>query len=29
MRTSEQELALKPWLYRIAHNAALNILRAA
>jgi RNA polymerase sigma factor (sigma-70 family) len=29
MRTSDQELALKPWLYRIAHNAALNILRAA
>ena len=29
MRASEQELALKPWLYRIAHNAALNILRAS
>jgi RNA polymerase sigma factor (sigma-70 family) len=29
MKTSDQELALKPWLYRIAHNAALNILRAA
>ena len=28
MKTSEQELALKPWLYRIAHNAALNVLRA-
>jgi len=29
MRASDSELALKPWLYRIAHNAALNILRAA
>src|SRR4051794_11330727 len=29
MRASDAELALKPWLYRIAHNAALNILRAA
>src|SRR3954451_637655 len=29
MKSSDQELALKPWLYRIAHNAALNILRAA
>ncbi len=29
MRASDQELALKPWLYRIAHNAALNVLRAA
>ena len=29
MRASDQELALKPWLYRIAHNAAMNILRAA
>ena len=29
MRASEQELALKPWLYRIAHNVSLNILRAA
>jgi RNA polymerase sigma factor (sigma-70 family) len=29
MKTSDQELALKPWLYRIAHNASLNILRAA
>jgi len=29
MRASEAELALKPWLYRIAHNAALNILRAS
>jgi RNA polymerase sigma factor (sigma-70 family) len=29
MKTSDQELALKPWLYRIAHNAALNVLRAA
>jgi RNA polymerase sigma factor (sigma-70 family) len=29
MRATDQELALKPWLYRIAHNAALNILRAS
>jgi RNA polymerase sigma factor (sigma-70 family) len=29
MRANDQELALKPWLYRIAHNAALNILRAS
>ena len=29
MRASDQELALKPWLYRIAHNAALNVLRAS
>jgi RNA polymerase sigma factor (sigma-70 family) len=29
MRASDAELALKPWLYRIAHNAALNVLRAA
>jgi RNA polymerase sigma factor (sigma-70 family) len=27
MRASDQELALKPWLYRIAHNAAMNTLR--
>jgi RNA polymerase sigma factor (sigma-70 family) len=29
MRATDDELALKPWLYRIAHNAALNILRAS
>jgi RNA polymerase sigma factor (sigma-70 family) len=29
MKASDQELALKPWLYRIAHNASLNILRAS
>jgi RNA polymerase sigma factor (sigma-70 family) len=29
MRATDQELALKPWLYRIAHNASLNILRAS
>jgi RNA polymerase sigma factor (sigma-70 family) len=29
MKTTDQELVLKPWLYRIAHNAALNILRAS
>jgi RNA polymerase sigma factor (sigma-70 family) len=29
MKHSDQELALKPWLYRIAHNASLNILRAS
>jgi RNA polymerase sigma factor (sigma-70 family) len=27
MRATDQELALKPWLYRIAHNAAINTLR--
>jgi RNA polymerase sigma factor (sigma-70 family) len=27
MRGSEAELRLRPWLYRIAHNSALNALR--
>ena len=27
MRSREAELALRPWLYRIAHNTALNALR--
>jgi RNA polymerase sigma factor (sigma-70 family) len=28
MTTSDKDLQLRPWLYRIAHNAALNVLRA-
>ena len=27
MTTGEAELKLRPWLYRIAHNASLNLLR--
>src|SRR3954454_4846944 len=27
MRANDDQLALKPWLYRIAHNSALNVLR--
>ncbi len=29
LRASDRGLALKPWLYRIAHNAALNIVRSS
>ena len=28
MKADEREIDLKPWLYRIAHNASLNALRA-
>jgi RNA polymerase sigma factor (sigma-70 family) len=28
MTSSDTDLQLRPWLYRIAHNAALNVLRA-
>src|SRR4051812_17483427 len=28
MKADEREIDLKPWLYRIAHNASLNTLRA-
>jgi RNA polymerase sigma factor (sigma-70 family) len=28
LRSSDQEIQLRPWLYRIAHNAGLNVLRA-
>jgi RNA polymerase sigma factor (sigma-70 family) len=27
LRASDSEMALRPWLYRIAHNSALNALR--
>jgi RNA polymerase sigma factor (sigma-70 family) len=27
MSTTEDDIQLRPWLYRIAHNAALNLLR--
>ena len=29
LTTSDREIQLRPWLYRIAHNAALNALRQA
>src|SRR3954454_8893975 len=29
MTTTEDDIQLRPWLYRIAHNAALNILRGS
>ena len=29
IRSSDAEINLRPWLYRIAHNAALNVLRQA
>lgn len=29
MTTSESDIELRPWLYRITHNAALNLLRAS
>jgi RNA polymerase sigma factor (sigma-70 family) len=29
LRSSHAEIRLRPWLYRIAHNAALNVLRQA
>src|SRR3954449_10841219 len=29
LRDGDAEIQLRPWLYRIAHNAALNVLRSA
>ena len=29
LHTGESEMNLRPWLYRIAHNSALNVLRQA
>src|SRR3954468_22028038 len=29
MKSDEREIDLRPWLYRIAHNPSLNVLRAA
>ena len=29
LRANDAEIRLRPWLYRIAHNAALNVLRQA
>src|SRR3954465_13313236 len=29
MRDGDAEIRLRPWLYRISHNAALNVLRQA
>src|SRR3954469_19633609 len=29
VRSSDAEINLRPWLYRIAHNAALNVMRQA
>lgn len=29
MRSSDVDIQLRPWLYRITHNAGLNVLRAA
>src|ERR671933_1076689 len=29
LRSNDAEINLRPWLYRIAHNAALNVLRQA
>src|ERR671916_1885908 len=29
LRDSDSAIQLRPWLYRIAHNAALNVLRQA
>jgi RNA polymerase sigma factor (sigma-70 family) len=29
MKSDERRIELRPWLYRIAHNAALNVLRSS
>ena len=29
MTSSDEEIRLRPWLYRIAHNAAVNVLRSS